>query len=103
MCVPSCMQVKLRPNYRPLEFVITTGPGPVPKLDGGNIVFGRVLDGFNVINTVTAVPTFQLSERTRAFNTFAGAIGDDRAEAVRRKYGRPLKAVVIQLAGVLPA
>lgn len=96
------MQVKSRLNYRPLEFVITTGPGPVPKLDGGNIVFGRVLEGFNVINMITSVPTFLPVGRVLAFNNFANAVGDERAEAVSRKYGRPLKAVVIQQAGVLP-
>jgi peptidyl-prolyl cis-trans isomerase B (cyclophilin B) len=31
------------------------------------------------------------------------AAGDDRANNVRRKYGRPLKAVVILGSGVLPA
>ncbi len=30
------------------------------------------------------------------------SIGDDRAAQVRRKYGKPLKAVIIQDAGELP-
>lgn len=38
-------EIKLNPNYRNVEFLITTGPGPCPQLDSGNIVFGTVLEG----------------------------------------------------------
>lgn len=38
-----------------------------------------------------------------AFNSLASAIGDDRAATVRRKYGKPLKAVVILGSEVLPS
>lgn len=37
--------MKLDPDYRNVEFLITTGPGPCPELDNQNIVFGSVLDG----------------------------------------------------------
>lgn len=37
--------IKLNPNYHNVEFLITTGPGPCPELDGKNIVFGVVLEG----------------------------------------------------------
>lgn len=37
--------IKLNPNYHNLEFLVTTGPGPCPELDGQNIVFGTVLEG----------------------------------------------------------
>lgn len=37
--------IKLDPDYRNVEFLITTGPGPCPQLDGKNIVFGSVLEG----------------------------------------------------------
>lgn len=30
--------VKQRPGYRNTEFLITTGPGPAPALDGNNVV-----------------------------------------------------------------
>jgi hypothetical protein len=50
---------------------------------------------------IMQVPTFTPDERGRALNMFASAIGDDRAAAVRRKYGRPLKAVVIMSAGLV--
>lgn len=38
-------ETRLDPDYRNVEFLITTGPGPCPQLDGGNIVFGTVLEG----------------------------------------------------------
>jgi len=37
--------IKLDPEYRNVEFLITTGPGPCPQLDNKNIVFGTVLEG----------------------------------------------------------
>lgn len=36
---------KLDSEYRNVEFLITTGPGPCPDLDNRNIVFGTVLEG----------------------------------------------------------
>ncbi|KAK6236085.1 hypothetical protein SCA6_011422 [Theobroma cacao] len=38
-------EVKLGSDYRNVEFLITTGPGPCPQLDNNNIVFGTVLEG----------------------------------------------------------
>lgn len=55
--------VRERPGYRPTEFLITTGPGPVPRLDGSNIVFGRVLSGIDVVAAVAqarSAPDFGL-------------------------------------------
>lgn len=86
---------------RNTEFLITTGPGPVPRLDGVNVVFGKVLEGIDTVRTVSTVPSFQPNARSRQLNRFAAFIGDERADNVARKYGRPLKAVVITGAGVL--
>lgn len=33
--------VKSQRDFRNAQFLITTGPGPVPSLDGQNIIFGR--------------------------------------------------------------
>jgi peptidyl-prolyl cis-trans isomerase B (cyclophilin B) len=52
--------------------------------------------------TYDQVPAFRANGRTSAINMLAGQLGDDRAAGVRRKYGRPLKAVVILGAGELP-
>ncbi|PNH10628.1 hypothetical protein TSOC_002610 [Tetrabaena socialis] len=84
------------PPAEPLGTVVI-GPGPVPRLNGQNIVFGRVLDGMSIVSQVAQVPVFGPSPvgNSAAFNSLASAIGDDRAANVRRKYGKPLKAVVI--------
>ncbi|EFJ49394.1 hypothetical protein VOLCADRAFT_89777 [Volvox carteri f. nagariensis] len=97
--------LRLRPEYRPVEFLITTGPGPVPRLNGQNIVFGRVVEGMSVVGQVAQVPVFGPSPvgNSLAFNSLAAAIGDDRAATVRRKYGKPLKAVVILGSEILPS
>ncbi|KIY98053.1 hypothetical protein MNEG_9908 [Monoraphidium neglectum] len=85
---------KDRPNYRcslglvavaasgPLEFLVTTGPGPVPRLDGLNLVFGRVTSGLTTVAAVAAVPSFQPDPRSQQLNAFAKFIGDDRADKV---------------------
>ena len=72
--------VRLRQDYRNTEFLITTGqahvpavqmnahmlsrcvaagPGPARELDGQNVVFGRVLSGFETVSAVARVPTFK--------------------------------------------
>jgi peptidyl-prolyl cis-trans isomerase B (cyclophilin B) len=48
-------EIKFDPEYRNVEFLITTGPGPCPQLDNKNIVFGTVLEGnyfFNVCDVL---------------------------------------------------
>ena len=87
--------VRLRPGYRPAEFLITTGPGPVPSLDGGNIVFGRVESGLaEVVGAVTSRVRV-LGATPGPFGDLARAIGDERVRRVTAKYGRPLQLVVM--------
>ncbi|PSC76546.1 peptidyl-prolyl cis-trans isomerase chloroplastic [Micractinium conductrix] len=88
-------------GYRNLGLLITTGPGPVPSLDGENIVVGQVAEGLDVVAAITQVPTFTPNDNGRAFNQFANFIGDDRAAKTASKWGRPLQAVVITGCGVL--
>lgn len=90
-----------RMEYRNIEFLITTGPGPVPRLDGQEVVFGRVEQGLDTLAAVAEVPTFIPSDRLRAFNTFADKFGDSRAARARESWGKPLQKVVITDAGVL--
>eukprot|EP00850_Spirogloea_muscicola_P005966 SM000028S10060 [mRNA] locus=s28:149456:150762:- [translate_table: standard] len=92
---------KLSPNYRNVEFLITTGPGPAPQLDNGNIVIGTVLEGMDVISRIAAVPTYKPNERIQQFNSFASFLGDERATSARSSWNRPLKSVVISKCGVL--
>ena len=94
--------IKYNIDYRPLSFLITTGPAPAQSLDGENIVFGVTLEGLDVISAIARVPTFQPPVGNgRAFNDLAKFIGDERASKTRAKWGKPLKAVLITNSGVL--
>lgn len=93
--------VKLNPDYRNVEFMITTGPAPAPQLDNGNIVFGTVLEGMEVVAAVSTVPTYKPSGRIQQFNSFAQLLGDDRAASARANWDKPLKSVVIKKCGLL--
>ncbi|KAL4431600.1 hypothetical protein ABPG77_001442 [Micractinium sp. CCAP 211/92] len=93
--------IRFGKGYRNLSLLITTGPGPVPSLDGENIVVGQVSEGLEVVAAITKVPTFTPNDNARAFNDFAQFIGDERAAKTRAKWGRPLQAVVITRAALL--
>ncbi|KAL6599164.1 hypothetical protein ACP70R_046028 [Stipagrostis hirtigluma subsp. patula] len=93
--------IKLNPDYHNVEFLVTTGPGPCPELDGQNIVFGTVLEGMDVITSIAAIPTYKPAERIRFFNYFAQLIGDERAQTARALWNLPLKTVYISDCGEL--
>ncbi|KAL4458988.1 hypothetical protein ABPG75_013853 [Micractinium tetrahymenae] len=93
--------IRFGKDYRNLSLLITTGPGPVPSLDGENIVVGQVSEGLDVVAAITQVPTFTPNDNARALNDFANFIGDERAAKTRAKWGRPLQVVVITRAGLL--
>lgn len=94
-------QFKLDTDYRNVEFLITTGPGPAPQLDNKNIIFGTVLEGLDVVLASAAVPTYKPSERIRQFNELASFLGDERASNARSIWNRPLKALYISDCGEL--
>mmetsp|Transcript_5094 Transcript_5094/g.18484 ORF Transcript_5094/g.18484 Transcript_5094/m.18484 type:complete len:313 (-) Transcript_5094:106-1044(-) len=84
----------------PTQFLITTGPAPVPRLDGSNIVFGRVTRGLDVVSRVASTPTFQPSDTARAYNALANFVGDSRASKARAAWSKPTRALVITATGV---
>ena len=88
-------------KYTGLEFAITTGPGPVPRMDGENIVFGRVEDGMDVIYAMEEVPAFRPNDSVLAFNRLASQLGDERAAKSRKSWGKPLRALVITACGIV--
>ncbi|XP_027175100.1 peptidyl-prolyl cis-trans isomerase CYP28, chloroplastic [Coffea eugenioides] len=93
--------IKLDPNYHNVEFMITTGPGPCPQLDYKNIVFGAVLEGLDVVTTISAIPTYKPAERIRQYNDLAQFLGDERAKIARAIWNRPLKTLYISDCGEL--
>ncbi|OMO80418.1 hypothetical protein COLO4_24098 [Corchorus olitorius] len=94
-------EVKLNSDYRNVEFLITTGPGPCPQLDNNNIVFGTVLEGLDVVTSIASIPTYKPSERIRQLNDLAEFFGDERAQKGRTLWNRPLKTVYISGCGEL--
>ncbi|KAK3439594.1 hypothetical protein EUGRSUZ_C04082, partial [Eucalyptus grandis] len=87
------------PEYRNVEFLITTGPGPCPQLDSKNIVFGTVLEGLDVITAIASIPTYKPSENIRQLNDLAEFFGDERAQNARAMWNKPLKTVYIRDCG----
>ena len=89
-------------NSAQTEFLITTGPAPVPSLDGQNVVFGRVTRGLEVVTKIAATPTFAPSGNSVAWNQLAEWVGDDRAAKARESWSKPTMAVAITDAGLMP-
>ncbi|KAL5839890.1 hypothetical protein ACOSQ4_012498 [Xanthoceras sorbifolium] len=94
-------ETKLDPDYRNVEFLITTGPGPCPQLDSKNIVFGTVLQGMDVVTAIAAMRTYKPWEQIQILNYLAGFLGDERAEHARAIWNMPIKTVYISDCGEL--
>ncbi|KAK1437411.1 hypothetical protein QVD17_03202 [Tagetes erecta] len=92
-------EIKLDPDYHNVEFMITTGPGPCPDLDGNNIVFGCVLEGMDVVTNISSIPTYKPGERIRQYNDLAEFLGDERAKNARAIWDRPSKTLYISNCG----
>lgn len=94
-------EIKLDPDYHNVEFLITTGPGPCPQLDGKNIVFGTVVEGMDVVRAIASTPTYKPGERIRQLNDLAELLGDERAQNARSLWNRPLKTIYMGDCGEL--
>lgn len=77
------------------------GPGPALDLDGTNVVFGQVIEGFDVLQQMGAVPTIKPNDTLTGFNQMAQFFGDDRAAKARDKWDKPLQSLVITDAGLI--
>lgn len=84
------------------EVIITTGPAPVPSLDGKNIIFGRVdRESLDVISKIASTPVFSPSSQVKAWNFVASRVGDERAATSKLVWTKPTKAVAIFQSGIL--
>ena len=84
------------------EVIITTGPAPVPSLDGKNIIFGRVdRESLDVISKIASTPVFSPSSQVKAWNFVASRVGDEGAATSKLVWTKPTKAVAIFQSGIL--
>ena len=82
------------------RFRIITGPGPVPRLDGKDMVMGRVLQGLETVDAIRQVPTYAPTSTGKFYNALAKGFGDKRAATARGSWTRPRQAIVITDCGV---
>ncbi|WIA33093.1 hypothetical protein OEZ86_006247 [Tetradesmus obliquus] len=83
------------------SFMITTGP--TPELDKTNLVIGRVVGGFDVVQAVGSLPYARPRDSyyDKPFFEAGKALGDKRATVAEKRFNRPLKRVMVADAGVL--
>lgn len=104
-----------RQLYDGPEFGITLGSAPL--LDGFHVVFGRVLDGLDVIDSVASIPTYSYKAASGYIGTSSDGVADKWFESQRKFYvslgqslgdtravdlrGRLLRRVIVQGSGRL--
>ena len=59
----------------------------------------QVLEGLGTVSAIAAVPAYNPAASLGALNFLGQALQDERAAKAQRKWGTPLKAVVITGAG----
>jgi len=83
------------------EILITTGPGPTPELDGQDIGFGAVEEGYDVLAEISRAQTYAPSRILKAYNSIGETFGDSRAKTARLSWERPQDTFVIADCGRL--
>ena len=84
------------------EILVTTGPTPVPSLDGKNIIFGQVdRESLDVISKIANTPVFSPSSQVKAWNFIANSVGDERAARSKLIWTKPTQAVAIFDSGII--
>ena len=77
------------------EILVTTGPAPVPSLDGKNIIFGQVdRESLDVISKIANTPVFSPSSQVKAWNFIANRVGERTAKS-KLIWTKPTQAVAI--------
>ena len=73
---------------------------PAPELEATNVVVGRVVDGWDVLEAISKLPTVKDNSNSPFFQV-AKSIGDKRATVAEQAFSKPFKKVVFQSAGVV--
>ncbi|KAL2621844.1 hypothetical protein R1flu_002049 [Riccia fluitans] len=85
-----------RPDPNGTEFSIAIADSP--ELDASNLVVGRVVDGWDVLNQMAQVKVVQENTSSPYFQT-AKLIGDTRVVVAERGFYRPYSKVLITKSG----
>lgn len=72
--------------------------GAAPQLDGSNLVVGRVVDGFDVLSRLEAIPVVKDNSKS-PFLAAGKAIGDKRATVAELGFNRPFGKTVVSGSG----
>lgn len=78
-------------------FVITTQPAP--DLDATNLVIGHLVDGMEVVQQLTKLPTVKANNSV--FFKAGKFLGDKRADVAEKGFGRPFQKVLVSASGLL--
>jgi peptidyl-prolyl cis-trans isomerase B (cyclophilin B) len=79
-------------------FVITLQAAP--ELDATNVIIGKVIDGFDVLNAISQLPTVK-DNTSSPFFAVAKSIGDKRALVAEQAFRKPFKKVQFIKCGVV--
>ncbi|KAL3692144.1 hypothetical protein R1sor_005795 [Riccia sorocarpa] len=90
------LQEEARPDPNGTEFTIAIADSP--ELDASNLVVGRVVQGWDVLNQVAQVKVVQENTSSPYFQT-AKLIGDSRVVVAERGFYRPYNKVLITKSG----
>ena len=79
-------------------FAISTGAAP--DLDGKYLIVGRVVDGMDVVETISKLPVVKDNSKSPFFQA-GKAIGDKRATVAEMGFNRPFNRVTVLASGLL--
>lgn len=80
------------------EFAITCGASP--SLDSTNLIIGKVVEGFDVVQEISKLPRVKDNTNSPFFKA-GKAAGDKRANVAEKGFNRPFSKILIQQSGIL--